>query len=316
MALIRFLKQVFQAFGRDKVGQLSAAFAYGAIFSLGPLLLVLTSIIGFVYGQRAAEGKLFDQLSSAVGPSTAQTIQNAVAHAHHGGTGTIALIIGIVGMLLGASAITSQLQNSFDELLDVVPDPDAGIRRTIYVKFKNVLLVILGGIIVLASLVLSGIVASAGAGLQDHVGLPPFVFELLNDVVSLLIMTGLLYLLYRVIPDAIIPRRVLLITSLVVALLFTIGKVILAFIIGRNGTASAYGAAASLISLLLWIYYSGQILFLGAEGMKIYALNNSLDYRPKRYNIRRTTIHIDGRDMRSRLSEAWVRGYRKATNKK
>jgi membrane protein len=280
------------------------------------LLLVLTSVVGFLYGPRAAEGKLYDQLASAVGPDTAHTIQNAVAHAHHAGTGTIALVVGIIGMLLGAAAITSQLQNSFDQLLDVVPDPDAGFRRTVYVKLKNILLIILGGVIVLASLVLSGIVASAGAGLQDHIGLPPLLIELLNDTVSLLIMTGLLYTLYRVIPDVVIPRRVLWTTALVVALLFTIGKVVLAFIIGRNGTASAYGAAASLISLLLWVYYGGQILFLGAEGMKIHALNNRLDYRPKRYNVRRTTVHIDGKDVRSRLMEAWIRGYRRTVGKK
>jgi membrane protein len=315
VALIGFLKQVFRAFGRDKVGQLSAAYAYSAIFSVGPLLLVLTSIVGFVYGERAAQGKLYDQLASAVGPSTAQTIQHAVAHTHQGGTGIIALVIGIVGMLVGAAAITSQLQTSFDELLDVVPDPKAGIRRTIYVKLKNMLLVVLGGIVILASLVLSAIVAATGATLQRHVGLPPVAVELLNDLLSVAILTGLLYLLYRVVPDAVIPRKVLLMTSFVVALLFTLGKIVLAFIIGRNGTASAYGAAAGLISLLLWIYYSGQILFLGAEGMKIYALNRSLDYRPKRYNIRRTTIHIDGKDIRSRLSEGWVRGYRKATRR-
>jgi membrane protein len=315
MRLIGFLKQIFQAFGRDKVGQLSAAFAYGAIFALGPLLLVLTAIVGIVYGQQAAQGKLHDQLAGSVGPSAARTLQDVVANLHHTGSGAISLTIGIVGMLLAAAAITSQLQNGFDELFDAVHDPKGGIKLTVYVKFKNALLVIFGGLIVIASLVISAVVAGIGTTLQRHTGLPPVGLELLNDLVSLVILTGLLYALYRVVPDVVIPAKILLAASFIVAVLFSIGKVVLAYIIGRNGTASAYGAAASLISLLLWIYYSGQILFLGAEGMKIYAFNRSLEYRPKRYTLHRTTIHIDGKDIRSRIGEAWVRGYRKAVRK-
>jgi membrane protein len=315
MALFRFLKQVGQGFGQDKIGQLSAAFAYGAIFSLGPLLLVLISIIGFVYGDQAASGKLFDQLSSTLGADTAKTIQDVVANTHKSGAGPIALILGIIGMLLSAAGLTSQLQNAMNSILGVVPDPKGGIRRTVYVKLKNMLLVVFGGLIVVASLVVSALIAGLGQKVQEQIGIPPVALELLNNLVSLLILATLLFFFYRVVPDVIIPKKILFTTSLVITLLFVIGKLVLALIIGRNSTASAYGAAAALISLLLWIYYSGQILFLGAEGMKVYAFNNSITYRPKKFSLRRTTVQLDSDSFANRLGQSWLRGFRKSQRK-
>jgi membrane protein len=315
MALFGFLKQVGKGFGQDKIGQLSAAFAYGAIFSLGSMLLVLISIIGFVYGEQAASGKLFTQLSSTLGADTAKTIQDVVANMHNSGAGPVAFIVGTIGALLGAAGLTSQLQSAMNSILSVVPDPKAGIKRTVYVKLKNMLLVIVGGLFVLASLVVSTLVAAAGRTTQEQIGVPPIALELLNNFVSLLILMTLLFFLYRVIPDVRIPKKILWVTALCVTLLFVVGKVVLAIIIGHNGAANAYGAAATLISLLLWIYYSGQILFLGAEGMKVYAFNNSITYKPKRYSLRRATVTVDSDTFAGRLGQAWLRGFRKSQSK-
>jgi membrane protein len=167
------------------------------------------------------------------------------------------LIVGLAGVLLGAAAMTNQLQNSFDQIFGVVPDPKAGIKRTIYVKGKNILLVMAGGVIITASVIVSTLAAGLGHKAQDSLGLPAVSLELFNDLVSALIFIGLLYLIYRVLPDVAIPRKAALAAASVVALLFLVGKIALAFIIGRNGTASAYGAAASLVTLMLWVYYSG-----------------------------------------------------------
>ena len=268
-----------------------------------------------MYGEQAASGKLFSQLSDVLGPDTAKTIQNVVTNIHHSRAGVVALILGTVGMLLSAAGITSQLQTALNAILGVVPDPKGGLKRTVYVKIKNMLLVVLGGVIVVASLIVSTTISGIGAKVQQQTGIPPVALELLNTAVSLAIMTLLLFFVYRVIPDVVVPPKVLLVTSLCVTILFVIGKVILAIIIGRNGTASAYGAAATLISLLLWIYYSGQILFLGAEGIKVYAFNHSLTYRPKKFTLRRTTLQLDGNNVGSRLGEAWVRGFRKGSSK-
>ena len=311
MKLLKFLKSVFKEFGKDKVGQLSAAFAYVAIFSIGPLLLVLLSIVGFVYGPKAASGQLFHQLSEAFGPQTAKTLQDAVANTYHSGANVVALVVGIIGVLLASAALTTQLQNSFNSIFGVVPDPKAGLKRTVYVKLKNVSLVIFGGLIVTASVIISALADGLGERARDSLGLPPVTLEILNNLVSVAVFVGVLYLLYRVLPDLVIPRRAALAAASVVALLFLVGKLVLAIIIGRNGTASAYGAAASLVTLMLWVYYSGQILFLGAEGLKVHAYNAGLSYDPKRFNLKRETIHLDSDTYGNRLIDSFMRGYRK-----
>jgi membrane protein len=316
MAFYSFPKQVVQGMGNAKIGQLSAAFAYGAIFSIGPLLIVLISIIGFVYGQQASQGELLSKLSGTVGPDAAKTIQNLVAHTHKSGDGVFALIIGSIGALLGAAGITSQLQNAFNSILGVVPDPRGGIKRTIYVKVKNAALVVLAGVVVIVSLVISAILTGLGGKLQHQYGTPTVLLEMANNLLSLVILSAILYLLYRTVPDLVIPKKIAAGTALSITCLFVVGKFILAIIIGRNGTASAYGAAATLITLLLWIYYSGQILFIGALGMRVYGANHSLEYKSKKFSLKRTTVHIDGGKVKGSLVEAWVRGFNKGANRK
>jgi membrane protein len=310
MLKIATLKQLLQEFSKDKVGQLSAAFSYGAIFSLGPLLLVLISVIGFIYGAQAAQGKLVSELSGTLGASGAHTIQSVINHSHKSSRSVLALVIGVVGMLLGATGITSQLQNSFNSILGVVPDPKGGIKRTVYVKAKNVLVVLLGGLVIAASLVASTLVIGFGKKLKNDIGIPAIGLEVLNSLISLTVFV-MLYLVYRTLPDLIIPKKIALKTAIWVSVLFLIGKIILSIIIGRNGTTSAYGAAASVISLLLWIYYSGEILFLGSEGIKVYGYNHSITYKPKKFNLKRTTVTLDSENFNGKLAEAWVRGFRK-----
>lgn len=309
------IKQLLREFSQDKVGQLSAAFAYGAIFSIGPLLLVVISTISFIFGTQAVEGRLFSEIAGTVGAETAKIIQDAVASTHQSGSGITAFVIGTAGLLIGAAGITSQMQSSFNSILGVVPDPKGGIKRAIYVKLKNILLVLLGGIAVAASVIASTIIVGLGEKIQEELGTPALVLELLNNVASLAVLVMILYLVYRVLPDVRIPRRLVLKAAVGVALLFLFGKIVLGIIIGNNGTASAYGAAASLVTLLLWVYYSGQILFIGAEGIKIYGQNHSLAFRPKKYNLKRTTLHIDSDSFRGRLIEAWARGFQRKSRK-
>jgi membrane protein len=297
-----FLKRIFSEYGKDKAGQMSAAFAYVAVFSIGPLLLVLVSIVGFVYGQRAASGQLFHQFSSTVGPDTAKSLQNLVAHTSHTGSGVIALIFGLIGLLLGAGGLTAQLQNSFDVILRAAADPKAGIKFTVYTKLKNIFVVICAAVIAIASVVLSALITGLGKGIW---------LESLNNFVSLVVFITVLYFIYRVLPDVSVPRLLSLKTAAVVSLMFLIGKIILGLIIGRNGTASAYGAAASVVVLLLWFYYTAQILFLGAEGIKVYGEEHKLEFRPKRYTVKRKELDVLNKyDFRGRLMEAFSRGYK------
>jgi membrane protein len=300
--MLKFLKRVFTEFGKDKVGLLSSAFAYTAVFSIGPLLLVLVSMVGFVYGREAAQGQLFNQLNGTVGPDTAKSLQNLVAHTNSTGKGVVGLVVGAIGLLLGAGSLTAQLQNSFDIILRAQADPKAGIKFTIYTKLKNIGVVMLGALVALASVVLSAIISAAGKGV---------LLELLNAGVSFVVFVMVLYLIYRFLPDVRIPRGLALKTAAVVSLMFLIGKIILGLVIGRNGTAGAYGAAASVIVLLLWFYYTAQILLMGAEGIKIYAEDHRLALPAKRFTVKRKTLDVNAKkDLRGRMLEAFARGYK------
>jgi membrane protein len=297
-----FVKKVLSEFGQDRAGMLSSAFAYTAVFSIGPLLLVLVSIVGFIYGEKAAQGQLASQLSGTFGPSAAKSLQGIVAHTSSTGRGVIGLVFGTIGLLLGAGSLTGQLQNSFDIILRARPDPKAGIKFTIYTKLKNIGVVMLASLVALASVVISALITGLGKG----AGL-----EILNTLVSLAIFIVVLYLIYRFLPDVSVPRGLALRAAALVSLLFLVGKFVLGFIIGRNGTAGAYGAAASVIVLLLWFYYTAQILLLGAEGIKVYGEKHKVEFAAKRYTVKRRQLDVNAKkDLRGRSVEAFARGYK------
>jgi membrane protein len=183
MNQLKPVKLILKEFSNDRVSQLSAAFSYSALFSLAPLLLVLISVAGIIYGNQAASGKLFSEMSGSVGPATAKSIQTLVSHIHNSKSGALAILVGTIGSLLGAAGLTSLLQNSFNIILRVVPDPKSGIKRTIYVKLKNISLVILAGLFVAISLVLSALITGFSHKLSHHLGLPSIILELTNDIV-------------------------------------------------------------------------------------------------------------------------------------
>lgn len=312
MPLINFLKSTFQEFGRDKGSQLAAAFAYTGVFALAPLLIVVISVAGIIFGQRAAEGQLFANFSDVVGPKTADSVQRAIAHSHASSHSGLALVIGIIGSLLAASALTSQLQNAFDAIFAVVPDEGGGIKRFLYVKAKNVVVMIIGSAIVAVSIVVTSLLSAAGTSLANHLGTPAGTLEIINLVASLLVYIIFLYIVYRVLPDVKLPRRVVLSAAFIVGLLFLLGKIVLGWVIGHNSTASAYGAAASLITLLLWFYYTGQILFIGAEGIKVYVGRHDMSLKSKRYTARQKTVNIKAKnDLAGDAVEKFSRGFTK-----
>jgi membrane protein len=312
MPLFNFVKKTFQEFSDDKGSQLSAALAYTGIFALAPLLIVIISVAGWLFGQKAAEGTLFSNLTDIVGPRTADSIQHAIAHTYQSRHSAIAFVLGLIGSLLAAGALTGQLQNAFDVIFGVVPDPRGGLKRMIYVRFKNAVTLVGGSLVVAASVLVTAVLSAAGSSLSNRLGMPRATLQVINILASLLVFIVLLYLIYRVLPDVRLPKPVVWWAAVVVGLLFLIGKIILGWVIGRNGTASAYGTAASLVTLLLWFYYTGQILLIGAEGMKVYADNRGMQYRSKRYTLKQKTINIKAKnDLSGRMVEKFARGFTK-----
>jgi membrane protein len=314
MPLVRFLKQVFSEFSRDRVSTWCAAISYTALFAAVPVTLVVISVVGFFFGEKAAQGRIFASISEVVGPNAAHSIQNAIIHAHHSSHGTLALIVGFIGTILAAAALTNQMQNALDVIFAVVPDPKAGWRLTIYNKIKGALILIIGSLLVAASVFATALVAAVGIGLENHLGIPTSTLDFINIVGSLAVFVLLLYMIYRFIPDVTLPRKTIFVTAAIVGVFFLIGKIILGVVIGHNATTTAYGAAASLITLLLWFYYSSQILFFGAEGMKVYLNNRGYVYTPRRYALRQKTVNIQVKNnLPGRMAERFAHGFTKSS---
>lgn len=312
MAPLKFLKQTFEESGRDRVGTLSSALAYTSVFAIAPLILVVISVVGFFFGDKAVSGNLFNSLQGVVGPNAAKTIQTAIVHTRTSQHGVLAFIAGSVGTLLAAAAITGQLRFAFDTIFSVVPDPAAGFKNTIYSKLKNAATLILGALVVALSVLATALISALGKNIQSKWGVPPGSLQLINTLASLGVFVLLLYLIYKVIPDAVLPSKVVFWAAVLIGFLFLVGKVILGVEIGHNGTASAYGAAASLITLLLWFYYTGQILFMGAEGIKVYLNNRGHIYKSKRYTLRQKTINIKAKNnLAGQSAEAFSHGFTK-----
>jgi membrane protein len=310
MPLFNFVKKTVEQFGEDKGSQLAAALAYTGVFALAPLFVVIISIAGLLFGQRAVEGRLFSNLADIVGAPAAASIQHAIAHTQQSGHSLLGLVVGIVAALLAAAALTGQLQSAFDTVFAVVPDPRAGIKRIVYVKLKNAILLIVGSLIVAASVVATAVLAAVGTNVSNRLGMPKATLQIINLLASYVVFVVVLYLIYRVLPNIKMPRSIVFWTSAMVGVLFLIGKIILGWVIGHNGTASAFGAAASVITLLLWFYYTGQILLIGAEGMKVYANKKGIQYKSKAYTLKQKTINISAKnDLRGQAAEKFARGF-------
>jgi len=306
--MVQGIKDLIAVYGQDRIGQLSAAFSYFTLFSIGPLLLVIISAAGFVLGPDAVNGQLASQLGSTFGPETAETIQSVVANTYQSNNGILGIVIGIVSLLLGATGLFGQLQNSFDQIFKVQPDPKEKLFNIVWPKIKGVLLLGIVSVLVVASVVVSTVISAIGQEAEQSLGLPPFVLQIINFAVSAIIVGFLIGLLYKIIPNVVVPIKLAVTTGLVIGVLFSIGKALLGYIIGNNGTASAYGAAASLIALLLWVFYFGQIVFMGAEGMKIYGERHRVLFEPKKRAVKQKVFRTTVANPYAKFVEAFQRG--------
>jgi membrane protein len=270
--VLDLLKSTAMEWSRDKCPQLGAALAYYTIFSLAPLVLVLLGVFGLIYGSNEqARQKILDQLSYLVDPSGVKVFQDIANSAAEPKAGILATAIGILIALFGASGIFGQLQDALNTIWAVKPKPGQGIWGFIRARFLSFAMV--GGVcfLLLVSLTLEGLLKGLHSYLQSifpgghYLGLAIFYVFDLGIIVLLFAM------LFRYLPDAKIAWRDVWTGAALTAILFVIGKFLLSLYLGSGAAGSAYGAASSLITLLLWMFYSAQILLFGAEFTKVYA---------------------------------------------
>jgi membrane protein len=265
------VKQTYADWNEDKAPRLGAALAYYTVFSIAPLLLVIISIAGIFFGQQETSDQISAQISHVVGPQAAQFIQAMVEGARKPSTSIVATIIGLVTLVFGAMGVFGQLQDALNTIWEVQPKPGRPFIATLRDRFTPFVMVIGVSFLLLSSLVVSAGIAALGAWMDSVLPLPEFVMQAINFVVSLGIVTLMFALIFKVLPDVQIQWRDVWIGAGITALLFVVGQFGLAWYVGKTAASSTYGAAGSLVAVLLWVYWTSQILFFGAEFTQVYA---------------------------------------------
>lgn len=264
------LKQTFQEFGEDKAPRLGAALAYYTIFSIGPLLLIAVAMSGLIFGQEAAQGKVSDELGKVFGPKMAESLETMIQAAAKPKSGTIATIVGVFTLMLGASGVFGQLKDALNTIWNVEPKTGAGIKGFIKERFLSMAMVLGIGFLLLITLVLDAAISAMGPYLERLVG-SEAVLHITQLTISFVVAVLLFSAIFRILPDLKIAWRDVWFGAVATALLFVLGKWGLGLYLGKAAVGSAYGAAGSLVILLVWVYWSAQILFLGAEFTQVYA---------------------------------------------
>ncbi|MBD1814211.1 YihY/virulence factor BrkB family protein [Microcoleus vaginatus DQ-U2] len=269
--VISLLKQTFSEWQEDKAPTLAAALAYYTVFSLAPLLIIVIAIVGVVFGPEAAQGQIVAQLQSLIGKDGAQTVQELILKASEPKSGMIATLVGIATLLWGASNVFTNLKEALNTIWNVSPPPGRGIWGFLKDRVLSFAMILGIGFLLLVSLVLSAILAAVSYWLNGLLQLPVGIWQIVDFAISFGVVTLLFALIYKLLPDVHLAWNDVWIGAAITSMLFTIGKSLIGAYLGGSGIASTYGAAGSFVIILLWINYSAQILFLGAEFTQVWA---------------------------------------------
>lgn len=264
------LKTAFKEWNEDNASRLSAALAYYTVFSISPLLIIALAIAGQFFDQNLARARLIAQLGDLVGQQGAGMIQTMLENASKPADSFVASLIGIVLLVLGASGVFGELQGALNTIWEVAPKPERGLLETVKTRFLSFTMVMGVGFLLLVSLIISTILSALDTFLANSAQPVLFMLQSINTVVSLGVITLIFALIFKFVPDVKMAWRDVWLGAFVTALLFVVGKFLIGLYLGSSSVTSTYGAAGSLVILLLWVYYSTQILFFGAEFTQVY----------------------------------------------
>lgn len=266
------LKETVSDWSEDRAPRLAAALAYYTVFALAPLVIIVVGIVGLVFDPNNVQGQIVGQIGGLIGQENGQAIGDIIRNASESKTGgTIATIIGLVTLVLSAGGVFGELQDSLNTIWEVKPKPGRGIWGTIKDRFLSFTMILGIGFLLLVSLIISAALGSLGNLVAGQQFGESIVWKIVNFVVSFGVITLLFAMIYKFLPDVKVAWSDVWIGAAVTALLFTIGKAVLSWYLTGPGATTTYGAAGAFVALLLWVYYSAQILFFGAEFTQVYA---------------------------------------------
>jgi membrane protein len=279
-------RDTFKEFGRDKVLKLSAALAYYTIFSLPSVLIVIVGLCGVFYKKETVTGELFKDISGIVGQDVALQIQEVLKNSTLKNDNWVATVIGVVTLLLAASGMFGEIQDSINSIWGLQAKPKKGLMRMVMNRLVSFSMVLVLGFILLVSLILSALLEGFIHRLETHFSerIIGYLF-ILNYAVMLGTVTILFAAILKVLPDAKIAWRDVWVGAFVTCILFMIGKVVISYYLTTYARVDAYGAAGSIIVLLLWVYYSAIILYIGAEFTQVYVRFHKRKIEPNKYAV-------------------------------
>jgi membrane protein len=281
------LKGTFTEFSEDNVLRLSAALSYYSIFSIGPLLVIVVGVVGLAFGHEHVRHQIQDQLKSMLGPDSAKMVEGMMSAQKHG-TSLITTIVGIVALLVGAGGVFGQLQDALNTIWEVKAKPGTGIWGFIRNRFLSFSMVLGMGFLLLVSMALTTFLTAVGGKIGSMLPISEVLIHVLNFIVSFGVVALLFAMIFKFLPDVKIPFSKVWVGAIGTAILFTIGKYLLALYLGRESTKSSFGAAAGVIIVLMWVYYASLILFFGAEFTQVYAKQTGTKVVPDEFGVRTT----------------------------
>jgi membrane protein len=284
----QWAQELFSEWSGDNVPRLGASLAYYAAFSIAPLIVIVLAVAGLIFGREAATGALNDQLRELLGEQGAQGVANLVSSANQPADGILATVVALVVLLFGASGVFGELQSSLNFIWHVDSSTQS-FWWSIKNRFLSFAMVFGTGFLLLISLVLSVVLAAAAKWFSASISVPATLMQYIHQIIAFAITALLFGLIFKILPDVEIRWKDVWIGAILTALLFTVGKYLIGLYLGQSAMASSYGAAGSFVVLLVWVYYSAQILFLGAEFTKIHSrASGSEPTNRKRDHDRRT----------------------------
>lgn len=271
------LSRAYADWSSDGVAQLGAALAYFTLFSVAPILIVVTGVAGVFIGRAAAEGQISPWLERLLSPEGAQAAELMLKQVATPAGGIITTLGGLLTLVLGTSALVNQVRHSLNVVWRVRDSPSessgiiASLRAMVSDRLYAFLIVVGAGVLVLASVVVNTTVTATATYFEGRLPLPAAVLQIVNFLVSFGLMTTVFTLVYKTVPDAHVAWGDAWIGAVVTAFLFNVGSMTLSIFLGTAGGSSVYGTAASVLALLMWVYYSAQVFFFGAEVTRIFA---------------------------------------------
>ncbi|GEM63766.1 hypothetical protein SF1_17480 [Sphingobacterium faecium NBRC 15299] len=288
-----FLKKYFEVFKNAVLGfvnedclKYSASLSYYTIFSIGPILVLMISLAGIFFGEDAIQGKVFSEMRGLVGPSAAKQIQEVIMNLKLSGKSNLALIVSIITLLIGATTVFGDIQNSINRIWHVRAKPKRGWLKLITDRLLSSSLVVGLGFLLMVTLVVNGIILAFTDRLQLYFpDITVFFMDAVNFALSFGIIFILFSIIFRTLPDVKIEWKTVRTGAFFTAILFVIGRYGIGLYLQSSGTESTYGAAGALVLVLLWVYYTAAILYFGAVYTREFAVANGIPIKPADYAV-------------------------------